>query len=131
MHRGTRTDFQGSAGSFGQYPVDTSSALGKKNTKDTGSNRDEEEYNDNEHPKTEKLKKRSSIDAEVIKSIQAQVASLTQKDELKKVGMLRPYPLEWDSVLYPPKFKLPTCTRMPARAHRISISITFGHKSVT
>ena len=25
-----------------------------------------------------------------------------------KVGMTRPYPLEWDSVSYPPKFKPPT-----------------------
>jgi len=48
------------------------------------------------------------IDTEVIKGIQAQIASLTQRDELKKVGMTRPYPLEWDSFLYPPKLKPPT-----------------------
>ena len=48
------------------------------------------------------------MDAEVLKGIQAQIASLAQKDELKKVGAVRPYSLEWDSVPYPPKFKPPT-----------------------
>jgi len=48
------------------------------------------------------------MDAEVLKGIQAQIASLTQRDELKKVGAVCPYPLEWDSVSYPPKFKPPT-----------------------
>jgi len=33
------------------------------------------------------------MDADVLKSIQAQIASLTQRDELKKGGMTRPYPL--------------------------------------
>jgi len=44
----------------------------------------------------------------VIKGVQAQIASLTQRDALKKVGAVRPYPLKWDSVPYPPKFKPPT-----------------------
>jgi len=48
------------------------------------------------------------MDAEVLKGIKAQIASLTQRDELKKVEVVRPYPLEWDSVPYPPKFKSPT-----------------------
>jgi len=78
------------------------------NTKDTGSNHDEEEHNNNKYPKTEKLKESSSIDAEVIKGIQAQIASLAQRDKLKKVGITRPYPLKWDSVPHPPKFKPPT-----------------------
>ena len=79
--------------------------LVNKNTKDTGSNHDEEEYNDDEHPRAEKSKESSSIDVKVIKGIQAQIASLPQRDELKKVGMMRSYSLEWDSVPYPPKFK--------------------------
>ena len=79
--------------------------LVNRNTKDTGSNRDEEENNNDEHPKTENSKKIFSIDADVIKGIQTQIASLAQRDELKKVGMSRPYPHEWDSVPYPPKFK--------------------------
>jgi len=82
--------------------------LTNRNNNDTGSNHNEEEQNDDERPKTEKSKKSFSIDAEVIKDIQAQIASLTQKDELKKAGMARSYPLEWDSVPYPPKFKPPT-----------------------
>ena len=39
------------------------------NTNDTSNNRDEEEHNNDEHPKTEKLKESSSIDAEVFKDI--------------------------------------------------------------
>jgi len=78
----------------------------QNNDNTTGNNRDEEE--NNEHPKTEKSKESSLINAEIIKGIQAQIASLTLRDELKKVEMTRPYPLEWDSILYPPKFKPPT-----------------------
>ena len=47
------------------------------------------------------------MDAEVLKGIQAQITSLTQRDELKKVGAVCSYPLEWDSIPYPPKFKPP------------------------
>ena len=104
--------------------------LVNRHTNDTGSNRDEEEHNNNEHPKIEKSKESSSIDAEVIKGIQAQIASLTQRDKLKKVGMSHPYLLDWDSVPYLPKFKPPTFTRTMARAHPTSISITFGPKLV-
>ena len=48
------------------------------------------------------------MDAEGLKGIQAQIASLAQRDELKKVGATHPYSLDWDSVPYPPKFKPPT-----------------------
>jgi len=78
------------------------------NANDAGSNHNEEEHNDDERLKAEKSKKSYSIDTEVIKGIQAQIASLTQRDELKKVGMTRSYPLQWDSIPYPPKFKPPT-----------------------
>jgi len=79
-----------------------------QNTNDTGSNHNEDEHNDDEHPKTDKSKESFSIDIEVIKGIQAQIASLAQRDELKKVGMTRSYLLEWDFILYLPKFKPPT-----------------------
>jgi len=46
--------------------------LNNRNNDDTtGNNHDEEENLNNEHPKTEKSKERSSIDADVIKGIQA------------------------------------------------------------
>ena len=77
----------------------------QNNDSTTDNNHDEEENNNNEPPKTEHSKEGSSIDVEVIKGIQAQIASLTQRDELKKVGVTRLYPLEWESVPYPPKFK--------------------------
>ena len=77
--------------------------LTNRNNNDARSNHNEEKHNDDEQPKTEKSKESSSIDAEVLKDIQAQIASLTQRDE-----MTRPYPLEWDSVPYPLKFKPPT-----------------------
>jgi len=50
--------------------------LVNRNINDTGSNRNEEEYNNDKHPKTEKSKESSLIDVEVIKVIQAQIASL-------------------------------------------------------
>jgi len=78
------------------------------NYETTGRNHDEEEYPDTKPPKTENSKGSSIVDADVIKNIQAHIVSLAQWDKLKKVGMTRPYPLEWDSVPYPPKFKPPT-----------------------
>ena len=47
-----------------------------QNTNNTGSNHNEEGHHDDERPKTEKSKESSSIDVEVIKGIQAQIASL-------------------------------------------------------
>ena len=76
------------------------------NNDTTGSNHDEGNLN-NEHLKTEKSKESSSIGADILKCIQAQIESLTQRDELKKVGITCPYPLEWDSMSYSPKFKPP------------------------
>jgi len=82
--------------------------LANRNNNNAGSNDNEEEHNDDEQPKTEKSKESSSIDVEVLKGIQAQIASLTQRDELKKASITRPYPFEWDSVPYPPMCKPPT-----------------------
>ena len=64
------------------------------NNDTTGGNHDEEENLNNEPPKTERSKEGSTVDAKVIKGIQAQIASLAQRNELKKVGMTHPYPLE-------------------------------------
>jgi len=68
--------------------------LTNQNNNDTESNHNEEEHNDDEQPKTETPKECSSIDAEILKGIQDQIASLAQRDELKKAGMTHPYPLE-------------------------------------
>jgi len=80
----------------------------RNNDNTTNSNHDWEKNLNNEPPKTEKQKESSTINVDVIKGIQAQIACLTQRDELKKGGMTRPYPLEWDSVSYLSKFKPPT-----------------------
>jgi len=79
-----------------------------RNNNDAGRNHNEEEHNNDELPKFEKSKESSSIDAELLKGIQAQIATLAQRDELKKASIVHPYPLGWDSVAYPPKFKPPT-----------------------
>ena len=50
-----------------------------RNNNDTGSNHDEEEHHNDEQPKIEKSKESSSMDAEVLKGIQAQIVSLTQR----------------------------------------------------
>jgi len=56
------------------------------NNNTTGSNHKNEENNNNKPPKTDHSKEGSSIDAQMIKGIKAQITSLTQRDELKKVG---------------------------------------------
>ena len=104
--------------------------LTNRNNNDTGSNHNEEEHNDDEQPKAEKSKESSSMDAEVLKGIQAQIASLAQRDELKKVGTVRPYPLEWDSVPYLPKFNHQRYIRMMVRARQTSTSTTSGLRPV-
>jgi len=50
--------------------------LTNQNNNDTGSNHNEEEHHNDEQLKAEKSKESSSIDAEVLKGIQAQIASL-------------------------------------------------------
>jgi len=45
-----------------------------RNNNDTGSNHNEEEHHSDEQPKTEKSKEISSMDAEVLKGIEAQIA---------------------------------------------------------
>ena len=51
--------------------------LSNRNDNDARSNHDEEEHFSNEQPKMEKSKEGSSLDAEVLKGLQAQIASLT------------------------------------------------------
>ena len=59
--------------------------LNNRNNDDTtSSNHNEEENDDMELPNTEKSK--GTSDADVIKGIKAYIASLAQKDELKKYG---------------------------------------------
>jgi len=65
----------------------------RNNYNTTGSNHENENIN-NEPPKTEHSKEGSSIDVEVIKGIEAQIASLAQRDGLKKVRAVCAYPLE-------------------------------------
>jgi len=81
-----------------------SQLMKNRNDEDDSDNCYREEEN-RKNEEEEHSKGSSSIDTEVIKDIQAQIVFLAQLDELKKVGMTRPHPLEWDSVLYPPKFK--------------------------
>ena len=71
------------------------------------------------------------MDAEVLKGIHAQIASLAQRDELKKVGAVHPYPLEWNSVPYPLKFKHQRYIHMMVRARQTSTSITSGLRLIT
>ena len=67
----------------------------RNNDNTTGSNHENEENNNDEPPKSDHSKEGSSIDAEVIKGIQAQIVSLAQRDELKKVGAIHHYPSKW------------------------------------
>ena len=101
------------------------------NNNDTGSNQNKEEHHNDEQPKTEKSKESSSMDAEVFKGIQAQIASLTQRDELKKVGAVRPYPLEWDQYRTRQSSSHQHYILMMVKARQTSTSITSGLRPVT
>ena len=102
-----------------------------RNNNDIGSNHNEEEHHNDEQPKTEKSKEGSSMDAEVLKVIQAQIAFLTQRDDLKKVGMTRPY--RWNGIQYRTHQNLShqRYIRMMVSARRISTSITSDLRLVT
>ena len=71
------------------------------------------------------------MDAEVLKGIQVQIASLAQRDELKKVEAVRPYPLECDSVHTHQSLSHQRYIRMMVRARRTSTSTTSGLRPVT
>ena len=40
--------------------------------------------------------------------LEQRLEALTNRKGLQEVGVVRPYPTEWDLVPYPPKFKAPT-----------------------
>ena len=40
--------------------------------------------------------------------LEQRLEALTNRKGLQEAGVVRPYPAEWDLVLYPPKFKAPT-----------------------
>ena len=101
MEGSLRVGFQCATRSLGQHPTDVSSNSYQLEYNDVGSNHNEEQHNEDEQPKNEKSRESSSINVKVLKGIQAQIASLAQRD------MTHPYTLEWDSVSYPPKFKPP------------------------
>jgi len=61
-----------------------------RNYEENFDNKEWEEENRTPENKNAKESSSSSIDAEVTKRIQTQIASLAQRDELKKVGMTRP-----------------------------------------
>ena len=105
--------------------------LTNRNNNDTGSNHNEEEHNDDEQPKTEKSKDSSSVNVEVLKGIQAQIAFLAQRDELKKVGAVRPYPLEWDSAHTHQSSNHQRYIRMMVRARQTSTSTISSLRPVT
>ena len=79
-----------------------------QNNEENFDNNEREEKNKTLNNKNTKESSSFSIDAEIIRGIPAQIASLTQRDELKKMGITHPYPLEWDLVTYPLNFKPPT-----------------------
>jgi len=107
MDESSRID-QGPARTLDNIQQMFAQLLTNRNNIDAGSNHIEEEHHEDDQPQNEKSRESCSIDAEVLKGIQAQIASLSQRDKFKKVGMTRPYPLEWDSVPYSPKFEPPT-----------------------
>ena len=67
-----------------------------QNNEENFDNNEREE--ENRTAENKNTKESSSINIKIIKGIQTQIASLAKRDELKKVGMARPYLLEWDSV---------------------------------
>jgi len=43
-----------------------------------------------------------------MRKLEQRFEALTNRDGLQEVGIVRSYPAEWDTALYPPKFKAPT-----------------------
>ena len=41
-------------------------------------------------------------------NLEQSLEALTNRDGLQDMGIVRPYLAEWDTALYPPKFKAPT-----------------------
>ena len=43
-----------------------------------------------------------------VDELEARLNAMANRSELREEGVIRPYPAEWDTAPYPPKFKAPT-----------------------
>ena len=73
---------------------------------------EEEERSNSElsKPSSEKEdnSKNTSTHSKRMIKLEHRLEALTSRKGLQEVGVVRPYPIEWDLVPYPSKFKAPT-----------------------
>ena len=75
-------------------------------------NTENEEHSNSEPPKSsskeEDNSENRSTHSKRISKLKQCLEALTKRDRLQDVGLVQPYPAEWDTTPYPPKFKAPT-----------------------
>jgi len=73
---------------------------------------EEEEYSNSEssNPPFEEggNSENGSTHSKRMSKLEQCLEALTSRKGLQEAGVVRPYPAEWDLILYPPKFKAPT-----------------------
>ena len=57
-----------------------------------------------------------------INKLEQRLEVLANRKGLQEAGVVQPYPVEWDLVQYPPKFKALTLRPLMAKGHRTNIS---------
>jgi len=56
-----------------------------------------------------------STHSKMMNKLEQYLETLANWKGLQEAGVVRPYPTEWDLVLYPPKFKVPTLQAFNSR----------------
>ena len=63
-----------------------------------------------------------------MKELEERLEAIAHRCDLQDVGVVRPYPAEWDSTPYPPKFKAPTLQAFDGKTSPINTSTILSLK---
>jgi len=64
-------------------------------------------YENSESSSSEEPENSEDNHAKKMNELEKRLEVISIRSNLQEVGMVRPYPIEWDSAPYPPKFKAP------------------------
>jgi len=85
-------------------------------------------YENPESSSSEKSENSEDNHAKKMNKLEKRLEAISNRSNLQEVGVVRPYPIEWDSASYSPRFKAPNCTPSMAKVHRTNIYTTSNLK---
>jgi len=116
----------------GKTPSKKSKGKQKEGESSSSANTESEKHSNSELPKSSSEKEDNSENGSshfkrMIK-LEQNLEALTNRDGLQDVRIVQPYPAEWDTVPYPPKFKTPTLHSFNGKGHRTNTYTTSNPK---